>query len=208
MTPDKISETIAARIDRLPAPPPRRLIALVGPPASGKSTVAQALCDLLRARGTPTALMAMDGFHLDNRILDARGLRARKGSPETFDVAGLHAMLARVKNGEEVIAPRFDRTLDVSIGAAEVIGVDATTVIVEGNYLLLDAPGWSALHDLWDLSVLMEVPDAVLEARLLQRWADHGFDPDEARVKAEGNDLPNARMVLERSVAPDLKITC
>ena len=52
----------------------RRLIALA-PPASGKSTLA---AELVVALGSTSKLVPVDGFHLDNRLLEARGLRYRK----------------------------------------------------------------------------------------------------------------------------------
>ncbi|HCL68790.1 MAG TPA: nucleoside/nucleotide kinase family protein, partial [Gammaproteobacteria bacterium] len=62
----------------------RRIIAVAGPPASGKTTLAQILADRL----TNCSYLSLDGFYLDNSILTEKGLRDRKGSPETFDVNG------------------------------------------------------------------------------------------------------------------------
>ena len=52
-------------------------------------------------RSTPgeAALMPMDGYHFDNAILIERGLLARKGAPQTFDVDGLARDLARLRAG-------------------------------------------------------------------------------------------------------------
>ena len=43
----------------------------------------------------------MDGYHHDDAVLRARGLLARKGAPETFDVGGLAHMLDRLRRGDE-----------------------------------------------------------------------------------------------------------
>ncbi len=80
----------------------------------------------------------MDGFHLDNRILDARGLRPRKGAPETFDAAGFIHMIRRLATEDEVIIPVFDRPRDIAIAGAQVIGATTKIAVVEGNYLLLE----------------------------------------------------------------------
>jgi len=193
---------IADLIKSRPADGTRRLIALVGPPASGKSTLAQALAAAL----PKTAVVPMDGFHLDNSLLDLRGLRARKGSPDSFDVDGFLHLIRRLKAEDDIIYPLFDRETDTSVAGAGQIGPDTDTIIVEGNYLLLDRPGWRDLAPLWDLSVYLSVPEDMLRARLMQRWYDHGFDDSVAAEKTDGNDLPNAREVARNLIRPDITI--
>ena len=66
----------------------RKLIAIAGPPGSGKSTVSAALFTALEAKGRAAAVVPMDGYHLDNTLLVQRGLLDRKGAPASFDAAG------------------------------------------------------------------------------------------------------------------------
>jgi len=148
----------------------------------------------------------MDGFHLDNSLLTERGLLSRKGAPETFDVAGFIHLIRRLKTEDDVVFPRFDRSLDMSIAGAGIIRPETTTILVEGNYLMLDQPIWRDLRQIWDLSVGIDVSLQVLEQRLLQRWVDHGYTPQDAQAKAEGNDLPNAKLVLENAYPCDIVI--
>lgn len=206
-TPSEIAAVIAERIRALPPPAPRHLVAIAGGPGSGKSTVAQTLCTRLNAAGTPAGLVPMDGFHLDNDILDARGLRPRKGAPDTFDLGGFNSILERLQRDPEVIVPRFDRERDLSIGSATVIGPETTTVIVEGNYLLLDQPGWRDLARHWSLAIFLSPDLAEVENRLVRRWQDLGLSQDEVRQRVAGNDLPNARLVQEKHVQADLTLT-
>ncbi len=149
----------------------------------------------------------MDGFHLDNAILDVRDRRFHKGSPDTFDVGGLRSILQRLKAGGEVIVPIFDRSRDLSIGSARVVPPEARIIVAEGNYLLLRDPPWNSLAPLWDLTVFLDVPEAELERRLIARWDHHGLTPDEGRRRAESNDIPNARTVCARSAPADITIT-
>ncbi|MEM1429128.1 MAG: hypothetical protein AAGG09_06700 [Pseudomonadota bacterium] len=203
-TPERLATRIADAVAALPALPTRRLVAVAGPPASGKSTVAALVRDALQARGTPTGLLAMDGFHLDNAILTERGQLHRKGAPETFDAAGFRAMLRRLIEEEEVAVPEFDRSRDLAIAARAIVSAAQRTVIVEGNYLLLDEPDWQACARYWSLSVFLEVPPAELEQRLIARWLAHGLDAEAAAARARSNDIPNAHRTLQNSRQADL----
>lgn len=192
---------LAARIRRLrPGRGARTLTAIVGAPASGKSTLAAAVAAELGAEG---ALVPMDGFHLDDRILGPRGLLPRKGAPDTFDVGGLARTLAAVRAGGEVFVPVFDRGREIALAAAGVVPEAARHVVVEGNWLLLDRPPWRELGP-WDLTVMLDVPEAALRARLMARWAH--LPADAARAKTEANDLPNARLVREASRPADVTV--
>lgn len=197
---------VAALADRIAAlPPGRRLVALAGPPGAGKSHVAEAL-----AAAVPrAAVLPMDGFHYDDAVLTVLGRRARKGAPDTFDVAGLAHLLHRLRAGgdgaaEAVAVPVFDRALELSRGAARLIGPEIAVVIVEGNYLLLRDGPWAALAPLFDLTVMLSVPEAVLRARLAARWQGYGIAPDEIGRRVEGNDLPNGRRVMAGSAPADV----
>lgn len=187
----------------------RTVVALAAPPGAGKSTLAAMLAgEAEAALGAGRAIVVpMDGFHLDNRVLEARGLLARKGAPESFDAAGFVAMVGRLRREAEVAIPLFDRERDLAIAGAAVVGEGHRLVIVEGNYLLLDHPPWDRLAGAWDLAIGIAVPRAVLAERLVQRWLDHGLDPGAARARAFGNDLPNADLVLARSRPADLVVT-
>lgn len=195
-----------ARIARERASGERTLIALAGPPASGKSTLAEALVAELSKTDPAATLVPMDGFHLDNSVLYSRGLFERKGAPETFDAAGFVAAMQRLKAGGEVILPTFDRARDNSVAGAIVVPDAARFVVVEGNFLCFDEEPWSALSQLWDLSCYLDVPVETLRERLIQRWLDHGLDPEAARTRAEENDLANAVRVSDAIGAPDIRI--
>ncbi len=77
-------------------------------------------------------------------------------------------------------------------------------VVVEGNYLLLRSGDWAGLQGLFDATVMIAPPIEVLEARLIDRWLDHGLSPEAAARRARGNDLANARLVIAESARADL----
>lgn len=189
-------------IDRIAAlGPGRQLIAIVGAPGSGKSTLAARLVAGL----DQAVLVPMDGFHLDNRLLDEDGLLSRKGAPETFDAAGLLTLIRRLKAGGEAIYPVFDRDRDLAIAGAGRVPADARLIVVEGNYLLLDRAPWRDLARAWSLSIMLDVPPQVLQARLTARWQGLGCSPDAVTAHLE-NDMANARLMMTQSLAADLVI--
>ncbi|MGX1786755.1 nucleoside triphosphate hydrolase [Bosea sp. NPDC055332] len=197
------AQDIAARIVERAGDQRRVIVALAGPPGAGKSTLSGRLLAALPEG--EAALVPMDGFHFDNAVLDALGLRQRKGAPETFDCAGLAATLRRIRSGVgDVAVPLFDRESDLARAGAAIIPTDARFVLVEGNYLLLDQAPWSELAPLFDLTIFIDVPLAELERRLLARWRDLGRSEEAARSWVDGNDLPNARLVIAGSRRADI----
>ena len=199
MTPAQLAATIRAKAQAQG----RFLTALAGPPGAGKSTLA---AELVAALGQGAKAVPMDGFHYDDGVLIARGARARKGAPDTFDVAGFRHLLTRLRTEDEVAIPLFDRDLEISRAGADIVGPQDRILIVEGNYLLLNEAPWPDLAPLFDLTIWIDVPEAELDRRLMARWAHYGKTPDEARAWIDGNDMPNIRRVVAGSRPADLVI--
>jgi len=195
---------LAAQIDAATRDRGRIMVAVAGPPGSGKSTVAEALAGAVAA---PAQVVPMDGFHLENDVLRARGLLPRKGAPETFDCPGLLALLRRIRQGGAVPYPTFDRVADRTLPEGGRLREETKVVLVEGNYLLLDAPCWREIAQLWDVTIWLEVPHEELEARLTQRWLDHGLSREQAGIRARGNDMVNADRVIAGSLTADHVVT-
>jgi len=191
---------LSERIQPLRAQPGRVLVAIAGPPASGKTTLAEELSRRLNAQRCASVVVPQDGFHLDNQVLTARGDLARKGAPHTFDGAGFVHLIRRLKENVDVAVPEFDRARDIAIAGAQVVPADTEVVIVEGNYLLFDEAPWFNLTPMWTLSVRLDVPVTELRARLIQRWLGHGLSSAAATRRATTNDVPNAQNVIERAL--------
>lgn len=161
-----------------------RVIGIVGPPGAGKSTLADALAPRLGAVVVP-----MDGFHYPQARLVELGRRARMGAPDTFDREALAQLLQRIRSGEAVAAPAFDRTIEEPVPAAIPVPADAR-VIVEGNYLLL----WPEIAGLLD-AVLYLPGDDQRERRLRERHISFGKTPDAADAWMDAVDRPNAELI-------------
>ncbi|KQM14437.1 hypothetical protein ASF83_14645 [Plantibacter sp. Leaf171] len=193
-------DELVDRARALAASGSRRILGIVGAPGAGKSTVSDTLAAAL---GDQAVIVGMDGFHLDNPELVRLGRRDRKGAPDTFDVDGYVALLARLATsgrtesspGAPVYAPRFDRSLEVSIGSAVLVRPEVPLVITEGNYLLFDDHGWQDVARHLDESWYVDVDDELRRDRLIARRLGHGHPRDEAEAWVLGVDEPNARLV-------------
>jgi pantothenate kinase len=184
----------------------REVIAIAGAPASGKSTIADDLERHLNALEPGcAALLPMDGYHYDDEVLVPRGWRPRKGAPHTFDVGGYASSLRRLQANDEpsVAVPRFDRDIEIARAGAIIIEPTARVIITEGNWLLLEDEPWPMLRPYFDHTVLVVADMETLELRNRQRWVDYEFTEEMIRAKLEDNDMPNARLVYQRSAEPD-----
>lgn len=187
----------------------RVLVAIAGAPGSGKSTLAGELVAALQARDgdAAAALMPMDGFHMDNPELDAKGLRAVKGAAHTFDASGFVELVRQVRaGGRDLHYPLFDRARDCTVPNAGQLLAATPVVVFEGNYLLLRHAPWSDLAPMFDLTVMLSVPLPVLRARLVDRWLGYDLSLHDAAARADGNDMVNARFIVENSAPADLQL--
>ncbi|MEP4246825.1 hypothetical protein [Tateyamaria sp.] len=198
-------DDITAQILTQPLTPHRRIVAIAGPPASGKSTVAEALAKRLTAQGEDTFVVPMDGYHLDDRLLHLDGTQNRKGAPHTFDADGFVRLITALQSIDPVIYPIFDRNREIAIAGAGRVPAKCTTVIVEGNYLLLQQEPWTRLLDLWSFSIALKPPMELLIERLKARWVEH--DKPDAQAWIDTNDVPNITTVLTKSAPADVTWT-
>lgn len=202
--------SVKSLIQRLMPTKGRLIIAIAGPPGSGKSTLAEHVVSQLNqpgAKNGTAALVPMDGFHLDIEGLKPLGLVERRGAPETFDLPGLTQLLERIRcERGDLRFPLFDRAQETSLIDAGTLSADTGIVVVEGNYLLLNQPGWRSLGPLFDATVFLDVSLTTLEQRLMGRWLSLGFSEHHAREKVEGNDLLNAQLVLNNRLPADLNL--
>lgn len=202
-----IAEPYKARLDALMRGGGRKILGIVGPPGGGKSTLAQALLDLL---GGAAVAVPMDGYHLANVELARLGRASRKGAEDTFDSAGYVALLRRLRTqpaGEVVYAPEFRREIEEPIANAIPVFPDTPLVITEGNYLLLDHGHWRGVRALLDEVWFVDIDHEIRRERLIERHMRYGRSLSEARDWVANTDEPNAVRIEATKPRADVVFT-
>lgn len=178
---------VAERAVAAPARPGAFLIGVAGGVAVGKSTLARTIAEGLASEGLPVETVATDGFLRPNAELEAAGLGMRKGFPETYDTAALHAFLDALAAGRAAEIPVYSHvTYDVLPGETRRVPAGGV-VIVEGINVLQTAEA----RGRFGLSLYVDADPAHAKAWYLARL--HGIiaaDPDSffARLDAERRD--------------------
>ncbi len=197
----------------------RLVAALAGVPGGGKSTVGAILehvAGVLWGTGR-LVLVAMDGWHYPNAVLDQRTtrsvdgrtipLRQRKGGPESYDVPALAEALGRLRRGDVACRlPAYSRTLHDPVADAVEVPVGARIVLVEGNYLLSVDPPWDAVSRLLDVKCFLVADPDEARRRVLARHVRGGSREEQAVAKYETNDRLNTEAVLATRCQADVII--
>lgn len=155
------------------------VIGIAGSVAVGKSTTARILRALLAhwPDHPKVDLVTTDGFLYPNEILQQRGLMARKGFPESYDVGRLLRFVSDVKSGKpEVAAPVYSHlAYDVLPDKAKLVH-QPDVMILEGLNVLQtedggqrEVPG-TFVSDFFDFSIYVDAEDADLERWYVDRF--------------------------------------
>ena len=190
----------------------RIIIGLAGPPGSGKTTTAENVCTKINEiLGAGMAkVIPMDGFHLPRSKLQTMEnpeyAFRRRGAPFTFDPEALLAMVKQLKISKSMVrAPSFDHAIKDPKNDDIEIPASVKLIILEGNYLLLKDPIWCEIADELDEKWLVTADWDVIKTRLTDRHlrAKICATYEEALARANENDIPNGRYIIENSVTPD-----
>ncbi|GIM93991.1 nucleoside/nucleotide kinase family protein [Paractinoplanes toevensis] len=208
-------DALADRARSLVAGGGRAVLGIAGPPAAGKTTLAEELVAALAPHppagleaGRWVAHVPMDGFHLADVELERLGLRDRKGAPDTFDALGYAALLRRLHEDEDEIiyAPGFERVIEQPIAGAIPIERTARLIVSEGNYLLVDTPRWRTVRPMLTEVWYADLDQDTRLGRLIARHLRFGKDETAATAWATGTDERNAEVIRATRERADLVI--
>ena len=155
------------------------IIGLAGSVAAGKSTTARVLQALLaRWPSHPNVeLVPTDGFLFPNTVLEARGLMARKGFPESYDLEALLNFLGDVKSGRaRVEAPVYSHLVYDVLSDQKLVVDQPDVVIVEGLNVLQpaslpkDGEALPFVSDFFDFSIYIDAAEALVEEWYVERF--------------------------------------
>ncbi|KAI4726719.1 P-loop containing nucleoside triphosphate hydrolase protein [Aureobasidium sp. EXF-10728] len=193
----------------------RVIIALAGPPGSGKSTAAQRVVDLLNQdQPEPWAqVLPMDGFHYPQSHLDRMPNKAeayaRRGADWTFDAKKLLEFvkdLPRSSTDSAVVihAPGFDHAIKDPTPNTIEIGPSISLIILEGSWLLLDEQPWNEIPLLVDDTWFIDVDPKLARTRIAERHVRAGIEADmlHAFARVDANDMLNGEKIRSQLVTP------
>lgn len=201
----------------------RIIIALAGPPGSGKTTVAREVARRLNAHDADsTEVVPMDGFHYTRAKLDtfhnAQEAHARRGAAWTFDAAGVVALFTELRASTSkdnntsvpatIYAPSFDHATKDPIPRDIAISPTVSTIILEGNWLVYDEEPWRQISRLVDESWFVDVDAEVAKRRIAMRHLKSGIETtlEAALARAEANDIPNGDEARRKLITPTITV--
>ena len=198
-------------------------VCIAGGPGSGKSTLSNAVVQLINEQMHPEAavVLPMDGFHYSRSELQAMGdshtceytyeeLLARRGAEWTFDAEGcISAFTLARKNGEASL-PIYSRVKSDPVEDGVQLHKSTKIVLLEGNYLLAwKNERWAPLKNVFDEAWYITCKSTSdqrqrLVLRHLETWSEEktkmwGAGEEGAGAKADANDMKNALWIDEMS---------
>jgi uridine kinase len=205
MSLDDLLAMLVAQVAQQPGP--RVLVALDGPDAAGKTTMADALAQRLPGQ---VLRASIDGFHRPHEHRLRRGFLSPEGYyRDSFDYDALRRLLLEpFRSGEhEVVAQTFDSRSETGTPPEPVHVEDHAILLFDGVFLLRPE-----LRDQWDLSIYLHVEPDVTLARARERDLDlfgseaevelrygQRYIPGQALYRDEADPMSVASMLVDNT---------
>jgi len=183
---------LVGRIIRIDEPHPVR-VAIDGPDAAGKTTLAQELVAPLQARGRQIIRASIDGFHNPARVRHGRGPTSPEGYYyDSFNYAALaESLLAPLGPGgsRRYVSEVFDYRTDAEVQVPTREAAADAVLLFDGVFLL--RPG---LAENWDFTVFVDADFEVTLSRAERRDAALFGGVEEVRRRYERRYIPGQRL--------------
>jgi uridine kinase len=202
---DDLLAMLVAQVGQQPGT--RVLVALDGPDAAGKTTMADALAQRLPGQ---VVRASIDGFHHPREHRLRRGSLSPEGYyRDSFDDEALRRLLLEpFRSGErEIVARTFDFRSETATRPKPLAVEDHAVLVFDGVFLLRPE-----LRDQWDLTIYLHVePDVTLararrrdldlfgsEAEVERRYAQR-YIPGQALYRSEADPMSFASVVVDNT---------
>ena len=175
---------LADAIGAVPVGHPAR-VALDGPPAAGKTTLAAELAVVLRARGREVVQATIEEFLTPRSLRYRRGMDSAEGCyQDSFDFDALHRVLLDPlgPGGDRRFQPAvYDKIADVALSPPVMTAAADAVLLFDGVFLLRPE-----LIDAWDLRVFVSVTfaEALARARIRDRTSSKSSAEVERRYRS------------------------
>jgi uridine kinase len=202
---DDLLAMLAAQVVQRPGP--RVLVAVDGPDAAGKTTMADALAPRLPGQ---VVRASIDGFHRPREHRLRRGSLSPEGYyRDSFDYEGLRRLLLEpFRSGHhEVVARTYDFRSETGTPPTPVLVEEHAILLFDGVFLLRPE-----LRDQWDLSIYIHVEPDVTLARARERDRDlfgseveielrygQRYIPGQALYRHEADPMSAATVLVDNS---------
>lgn len=189
---DDLVARLVARVAQQPGP--RVLVAVDGPDAAGKTTMADALAQRLPGQ---VVRASIDGFHHPREHRLRRGSLSPEGYyRDSFDNEGLRRLLLEpFRSGErEVVTRTFDFRSGTATPPEPLHVPDHAVLLFDGVFLLRPE-----LRDQWDLSIYLHVEPDVTLARARERDLDLFGSEAEVELRYGQRYIPGQALYREEA---------
>jgi pantothenate kinase len=183
------------------------ILAIAGPPGSGKSSLAALFLQMLKKENIPAYILPLDGFHLKNEELQRKPfyqhpsitLYDRKGAKESYNFNQFFRLMEKLKAGDSFYWPSYSRKTHDPVERGIYIKKQRALYIVEGNYLLLTSEPWNSLPAYFHSSIYIHPKKRHLKRRIINRKCRGGYSLLEAKLHYKNTDSRNIDEVMKLS---------